>query len=128
MGKTDKNQSKLQFELRKMLKPREDVAVSPETDPNTLGPEMGSELHQVLTKMQIILTKTNGKIDALFNRTDRMTECIDKQSKGLDTVERRVSDVEVEQATSAGTHKQLEKTILELQAKVEELEGCSQRK
>ncbi|KAJ1162179.1 hypothetical protein NDU88_002654 [Pleurodeles waltl] len=56
-----------------------------------------------------------------------MLERIDMHVERLDMVERHFSDVNDEQATSAGTQQQKEKTILVLQAKAEDFEGPSQQ-
>ncbi|KAJ1138672.1 hypothetical protein NDU88_005053 [Pleurodeles waltl] len=88
MGKPDKKQPKLQFELQNA---HEDGVVAHNACPDSTGPEMGREVCQILTIMQLSLTKINGKIDVLSYRMDRMSEHIDEHAEHLDMVGRCVA-------------------------------------
>ncbi|KAJ1199216.1 hypothetical protein NDU88_003054 [Pleurodeles waltl] len=52
---------------------------------------------------------------------------MDKQVECLDTVEQQASEAEDEQITVLAAHKRMEKLLLVLQAKAEDLEACSRR-
>ena len=84
MGKTDKAQSKLQFDLRKTPRSKEDEEGERDTATAQAPLEMGSKLRQMLIAVQQSLTTIDGKIDALTYRMDRMSERIDKHAERLD--------------------------------------------
>ena len=88
---------------------------------------MSPELRQMLTTMQQSLTKIYGKIDALTFRMDRMTKRLDKHTEHLDMVERRVTEAEEEQVTTAESQRQTKKVLATLRAKTEDLEARSRR-
>ena len=115
MGKTDKPQSKLQFELRKPPKTRDEDAHMSETDSSR--PEVGFDVILYLSAMQQSITKIDGKIDALSIQMARLSERLDKHAGRLDMVERRVSEVEDGQVTTTDTQKQMKKTLTTLQTK-----------
>ncbi|KAJ1099996.1 hypothetical protein NDU88_005086 [Pleurodeles waltl] len=125
MGKTDKTRAKQQFEQCRAPRAREETPSTAKTNQDTTEPEMGTKLRQILTTMQLIFNKIDTKIDSYSYRMDRNLECIDKHAEHLDMAERHVSDIVEERAASAVTRKQLEKSLLLLQVKAEELEGCS---
>ena len=125
MGKTDKAQSKLQFDLRKTPRANDGEELGQGEGLAQPSQEMNSELRQMLVTMQQSLTKIDGKIDALTFRMDRMTERLDKHTERLDMVERRVA--EKEQVSTAEAQRQVEKTLAAVQAKAEDLEARSRR-
>ncbi|KAJ1166377.1 hypothetical protein NDU88_006781 [Pleurodeles waltl] len=127
MGKTEKNEAKLQFHRRKSR--------SPEGDRMEPGPERGADmpngeeqdLRQILVAMQHSLNQIDGKIDSLSYRMDRMTECLDKHAERLSHSERRVSEVEDGKTQLAPRHVKLNKEVHSLRLKVYDLEAWSRR-
>ncbi|KAJ1123380.1 hypothetical protein NDU88_001850 [Pleurodeles waltl] len=123
MGKTDKNQAKLQFDSRKSHSPAGNL-VEPGSE---RGPDMPSgeeqDLCQILVAMQHSLTQHDGKIDSLSYCMDRMTERLDKHAERLDQSEKRVSEVEDGQTR----HVKLYKEVHSLRLKVDDLEARSWR-
>ncbi|KAJ1198832.1 hypothetical protein NDU88_002671 [Pleurodeles waltl] len=75
--------------------------------------------------MKLRLTEIDGKNDALSYRMERMPELVDNNTECVEVVERRVLEAKGEQATVAGTQKQLERALVTLQEKAEDLEACS---
>ncbi|KAJ1205821.1 hypothetical protein NDU88_001247 [Pleurodeles waltl] len=110
MGKTDKNQAKLQFDRRS--------SSGPAGDGEELGSERGAytpsdeeqDLRQILPATQHSLTQIDGKIDSLSYRMDRMTEHLDKHAESLDQSERRVSEVEDGQTQLTTSHVKLNRS------------------
>ncbi|KAJ1114842.1 hypothetical protein NDU88_003072 [Pleurodeles waltl] len=118
MGKTDKNQAKLQFDSCKSRGPAGDGAeFGSEREPGMPSGEE-QDLHQILLAMQHSLTQTDGKIDFLSYRMDRMTEHLDKHAECLDQSERRVSEVEDGQTQLATSHVKLNKELNSLHLKI----------
>ncbi|KAJ1192040.1 hypothetical protein NDU88_001352 [Pleurodeles waltl] len=127
MGKTDKNQAKLQFDRRKSSGPPGDRAkFGPEKEPDVPSGEE-QDLCQILVAMQHSLTQIDGKIDSLSYRMDRMTERLDKHAERLGQSERRVSEVEDGQTQLATSHVKLNKELNSLRLKVDDLEARSGR-
>ncbi|KAJ1118483.1 hypothetical protein NDU88_006674 [Pleurodeles waltl] len=126
MGKTDKNQAKLQFDPRKSYSIAGD-----EMEPGTeKGPDMPAgkeqDLCQILVAMQHSLTQIDGKIDSLSYRKDRMTGHLDKHVERLDQSE--VEEVEDGQTQLAASHVKINKEVHTLRLKVDDLEAGSRRK
>ncbi|KAJ1211047.1 hypothetical protein NDU88_006409 [Pleurodeles waltl] len=84
---------------------------------------MGGELCRILTAMQLSLTTTDDKIDALFFQMDRMSERLDKHAECLDMEEQCVSEAEAKQVTTSASRKKFEETLSSLQAKTEYFEA-----
>ncbi|KAJ1207753.1 hypothetical protein NDU88_003143 [Pleurodeles waltl] len=129
MGKPDKTQAKLQFDLRKTSRSSEGHTVDTRAvsgDPDSDG-EPG--LKQILTTMQQTLATIDGKIDSLNYRIDRMTERLDKHAQRLDEAEGRLSQEEVEDdhTTIATGHSKIDKKLTAMHAKVKDLEARSLR-
>ncbi|KAJ1090762.1 hypothetical protein NDU88_003891 [Pleurodeles waltl] len=91
----NKTHPKLTFEQRKAYRLLEEPMLDPEQKEDGLGFELGNDLHNILTTMQHSLTKID------------------------------VSEAEDEQVLTVEMQKWLEKALLMLQAKVEDLEVCS---
>ncbi|KAJ1190057.1 hypothetical protein NDU88_006796 [Pleurodeles waltl] len=125
MGRTDKNQAKLQFDWRKTSSPAGDGAeLGPEKGPDvTSGEEQ--DLRKILVAMQHSLTQIDGKIDSLSYRMDRMTERLDKHAERLDQTDKRVSEVEDGQTELATSQVKLNKELNSLHLKVDDLEARS---
>ncbi|KAJ1118188.1 hypothetical protein NDU88_006383 [Pleurodeles waltl] len=127
MGKTDKNQAKLQFDWRKTSGPAgEGAELEPEKGPDVSSGEE-QDVRQILVVMQHSLTQIDGKIDSLSHRMDRMTERLGKHAEHLDQSDRRVSVVEDGQTELATSQLKLNKELTSLCLKVDDLEACSRR-
>ncbi|KAJ1163837.1 hypothetical protein NDU88_004289 [Pleurodeles waltl] len=100
------------------------TADTPERD-MTQGDEPG--LRQILAAMQQSLAQIDSKIDSLSLRMDRMTERLDKHAERLDQSERCISDVEDSQLTLSSNQIKMNKTLMTLQMKVDDLEDRSCR-
>ncbi|KAJ1203806.1 hypothetical protein NDU88_007587 [Pleurodeles waltl] len=127
MGKTDKNQAKLQFDRRTSHSPASDRMEAG----SERGPDMPSseeqDLRQILVAMQHSLTLIDGKIDSLSDPKDRMTERLDKHAEHLDQSERRVLGVEDGQMQLATSYVKLNKEVHSLHLKVDDLQARSWR-
>ncbi|KAJ1154401.1 hypothetical protein NDU88_007153 [Pleurodeles waltl] len=88
MGKADRKQSKLQFDLRKSTKSQGNGVEVAGGMQEPLGAGRDTELKQILVAMQHSLTKIDCKIDTLTYRIDRMPKRMDKHAERLDMVER----------------------------------------
>ncbi|KAJ1194129.1 hypothetical protein NDU88_003424 [Pleurodeles waltl] len=119
----DKTQLKLQFDLWKAPGVQDEEAASLGDGGKESGTEVDTDLKHTLEAVQQSLTK----IDTLTFRMDRMSERLYKRSEPLDMVEWRVSEAEDEQVTVTAAQKQLDKLLLTLQAKEEDLEAHSRR-
>ncbi|KAJ1103707.1 hypothetical protein NDU88_001128 [Pleurodeles waltl] len=127
MGKTDKNQAKLQFVHRKSHSSSGDRAVAGASGGADMpsGEEPG--LRQILAAMQQSLTQIDSKLDSLSFRMDRMTERLDRHVERLDQSERRISELEGGQSTMSSGQAKMGKELVALQAKVDDLEVRSLR-
>ncbi|KAJ1160729.1 hypothetical protein NDU88_001222 [Pleurodeles waltl] len=127
MGKTDKLQTKLQFEAQKTPRSkdwrREELGAVLEDQESDAEPE----LHHILATMESSLATINGKIDSLSYRMDRMTERLDNQVELVDEAERRISAVEDKCNNVSQAQTQADRTVAALRAKVEDLEARSRR-
>ncbi|KAJ1192013.1 hypothetical protein NDU88_001325 [Pleurodeles waltl] len=72
--------------------------------------------------MQQSLIKTDGKIDVLTFRLDRLVKRIDKHAECLDQAECRLCEVEDKQVSMAALQKKADTLLIVLQAKIEDLE------
>ena len=124
MGKSDKAQGKLQFELRKTPRSRDGAARGTNLAPEPPSSEMSSELWQMLTTMQQSLSLIDTKIDIFTLRMDKMTEHLDQQTERIDMMEQRVAEAEEDRSR---WWTQAEKVIAALHAKTVDLEACSCR-
>ncbi|KAJ1172178.1 hypothetical protein NDU88_004028 [Pleurodeles waltl] len=127
MGKTHKNQAKLQFDQRRSQTPTEDRTETGISGGTDMPPGEQPELRQILTAMQQSLTKIDCKIDSLSFRMDRMVERLDKQAERLHQSERHISEVEGGQSTMSTGQAKMGKELAALQAKVDDLEARSTR-
>ncbi|KAJ1166695.1 hypothetical protein NDU88_007092 [Pleurodeles waltl] len=128
MGKTDKMQTKLQFEAwqtpRSRDRCREELGAVSEDQESDAEPE----LRHSPVAMQGSLATINSKIDSLFYRMDRMTEWLDKHVERVDKAEHRISAVEDDCNTVSQEQTQADRTVAVLRANVENLEAHSRRK
>ncbi|KAJ1084847.1 hypothetical protein NDU88_004993 [Pleurodeles waltl] len=91
-------------------------------------PKSDADLKQILASMKHSLKKIDWKIDTLTYRTDCLSKRLYKHAEHLDLVECWVLDDEDEQTTLASAQKKVDKLLLMLQSKAEDLEACSHRK
>ncbi|KAJ1101409.1 hypothetical protein NDU88_006477 [Pleurodeles waltl] len=122
-GKANKAQPKLQFELEKISKNHDDGAAAPEFTVEEPDAESDAVLKQILTAIQHNLQEIDGKIKAITFHMDSMSEILVKHAEHLDIVESRVSEAEDKQVTMSTFQKNMDKLLLTLQSKTENLKA-----
>ncbi|KAJ1121147.1 hypothetical protein NDU88_009275 [Pleurodeles waltl] len=73
--------------------------------------------------IQLSLTTIDENIGSLPYRMGRLREQIDKHADRLNAVDQQASDIKDDRAASAEAQRRLEKTVLVVQARAEDLEG-----
>ncbi|KAJ1191829.1 hypothetical protein NDU88_001144 [Pleurodeles waltl] len=126
MGKTDRVQTKLRFNLQKTPQTCDGVQ-SPDRALEGVPTDSDVDLKQILVSIQHCFIKIDEKIDALLYRLDYMSERLDMHAERLNQVEWRVSAAEDEQNTMAVLQKKIDRLLHVLQAKAEDLETRSDR-
>lgn len=77
--------------------------------------------------IQTSLTNIDGKIDSVTYRVDRMSERLDKHTERLDMAERRLSEAEDSQVQMEAKQTKVEKQLVAMVSKTEDLEARSRR-
>ncbi|KAJ1141316.1 hypothetical protein NDU88_007649 [Pleurodeles waltl] len=101
------------------------LADAPEREDVPQGEEL--ELKQVLAVVQQSPAQIDSKIDSHFFRMDRMTERLDKHAERLDQSKRCISDIEDGQLTMFSSQAKMNKALMALHTKVDDLEARSHR-
>ncbi|KAJ1098272.1 hypothetical protein NDU88_003388 [Pleurodeles waltl] len=89
--------------------------------------ETVSDLKQILTSMRQSLSTIERKIDALIYRIDQMSDRLDEHAERLEQLKRKMLEAEDEHCTVETAQKNVDKLLLTLQAKAEDLEALSRR-
>lgn len=124
MGKSDKSQPRLSFEMRKPSRTQSKAASDSEADTQR---EATPSLETTLLAMQRSLQSIDGKIDALNQRMDHMSAKLEKQNTRIGVVEQRVSNTEDDLSAVTSKALNMEKVLALIQAKNEDLGARSRR-
>lgn len=122
MGRVDKTQTRLPFDAKGTKSKEAERARSADSGADH-SEDDPAKIKQMFATIQKSLLATDGKIDSLVYRMDRMSERLDKQAERTDMAERRITEVEEAQTETDQVQKQMAKTHAMLQDKAEDLEA-----
>ncbi|KAJ1116421.1 hypothetical protein NDU88_004633 [Pleurodeles waltl] len=122
MGKADKTQSKLHFEQGKTPRFRDGNTENTRSTSGDPDSDVEPDLKHILLAMHQSLATIDCKIDSLSFRVDKITERLDKHAELFNAPERRISKVKDDIVTVATSQSTIDKILVALQTKVEDLE------